>query len=33
MGRRLGRCMAETLVVKLQNVEVDMIPQTRTSWS
>lgn len=30
MGRKLGR-LAETLVVKLQNVEMDMIPQTRTS--
>jgi PAS domain S-box-containing protein len=30
MGRKLGR-LAETLVVKLQNVEMDMIPQTRTA--
>jgi len=30
MGRKLGR-LAETLVVKLQDVEMDMIPQTRTS--
>ncbi len=29
MGRKLGR-LAETLVVKVQNVEMDMIPQTRT---
>lgn len=30
MGRKLG-WLAETLVVKLQDVEVDMIPQTRTA--
>jgi PAS domain S-box-containing protein len=30
LGRKLGR-LAETLVVKLRNVEMDMIPQTRTS--
>jgi PAS domain S-box-containing protein len=30
MGRKLER-LAETLVVKLRNVEMDMIPQTRTS--
>jgi len=31
MGRKLGR-LAEALVVKLENVEMDMIPQTRTTW-
>jgi two-component sensor histidine kinase len=30
MGRKLGR-LAEALVVKLENVEMDMIPQTRTA--
>lgn len=30
MGRKLGR-LAETLVVKLQNVEMDVLQQTRTS--
>jgi hypothetical protein len=30
MGRKLGR-LAQALVVKLQNVEMDMIPQTRTA--
>ena len=30
MGRKLGR-LAETLVVKLPNAEMDTIPQARTS--